>query len=214
MSDELREHVSALMDGELAGDQARFLLRRMETDTELARCWARYQLAGAMLRRERPQMLLSDDLADAVMRRAAAEPRPGSGIGRRVLRWAGGGAVAAAVAVVALVSTRPPVPTEPPGTAAFAVAPAPTSSAVTPVPMPIDLRQPVAPLPMLTGSDFAQPASYDSAWTAVPRYGIEEIEFNRLAPYPLMSRYAELMRATRRQGSQQKSQSQSRPTVP
>ena len=51
MSNEIREQLSALMDGELPRDQVRFLLRRVDTDDQLASTWMRYQLASSVLRR-------------------------------------------------------------------------------------------------------------------------------------------------------------------
>ncbi|HSX65013.1 MAG TPA: RseA family anti-sigma factor, partial [Pseudoxanthomonas sp.] len=42
--------LSALMDGALAPDQARFLLRRLQHDEELTGCWERWQLLGDVLR--------------------------------------------------------------------------------------------------------------------------------------------------------------------
>ncbi|KKD57016.1 hypothetical protein VM57_14525 [Stenotrophomonas maltophilia] len=46
-----REQLSALVDGELGADEARFLLRRMEHDPELAGCQERWQLLGDVIRR-------------------------------------------------------------------------------------------------------------------------------------------------------------------
>ena len=45
-----REQLSALVDGELGADEARFLLRRMEHDPELAGCQERWQLLGDVMR--------------------------------------------------------------------------------------------------------------------------------------------------------------------
>ena len=45
-----REQLSAMMDGALSADEARFLLRRMEHDDELADCWERWQFAGDAMR--------------------------------------------------------------------------------------------------------------------------------------------------------------------
>ena len=45
-----REQLSAMMDGALSADEARFLLRRMEHDDELADCWERWQFTGDALR--------------------------------------------------------------------------------------------------------------------------------------------------------------------
>src|SRR5688572_10352499 len=45
-----RQQLSALMDGALAPDEARFLLRRLQHDGELSECWERWQLAGEAMR--------------------------------------------------------------------------------------------------------------------------------------------------------------------
>ena len=48
--DHNRLQLSAMLDGALAPDQARFLLRRLQHDGELAGCWSRWQLVGDILR--------------------------------------------------------------------------------------------------------------------------------------------------------------------
>ena len=45
-----RQQLSALVDGELAPDQARFLLRRLQHDAELSERFERWQLCGDVLR--------------------------------------------------------------------------------------------------------------------------------------------------------------------
>ena len=45
-----RQQLSALMDGELSPDEARFLLRRLQHDEELGSTWERWQLCGDVLR--------------------------------------------------------------------------------------------------------------------------------------------------------------------
>ena len=45
-----RQQLSALVDGELPTDEARFLLRRLEHDSELSGCQERWQLLGDVLR--------------------------------------------------------------------------------------------------------------------------------------------------------------------
>jgi len=84
MSEQFREQLSALMDGELPRDQVRFLLRRIDGDAQMAQCWARYQLAAGVLRRETAVLPLRADFADTLMRRAGGVPAPSFGI--RALR--------------------------------------------------------------------------------------------------------------------------------
>jgi sigma-E factor negative regulatory protein RseA len=50
MTDQIREQMSALLDGELTPDEFGLLVRRMERDTELRRSFGVYVLAGEMLR--------------------------------------------------------------------------------------------------------------------------------------------------------------------
>lgn len=109
MNDKLEQHhglqLSALMDGELAPDQARFLLRRLQHDGELADQWERWQLAGEVLR-GRAGVLLPDGFAGRVgqaLRADASPVRRAPGL----LRWGGVAALAASVAVVALMVPRP-----------------------------------------------------------------------------------------------------------
>jgi sigma-E factor negative regulatory protein RseA len=183
MSDEIREQLSALMDGELPRDQVRFLLRRIDADAQLAQAWTRYQLAGGVLRRQAALAPLRPDFAEALMQRVAAGS---AGFGSRVLRWAGGGAIAAAVAVFALVSTRPLVHSPDPATtlASLPAATAPAQAA----PMGHIVATPLQP-----AFDFAQPASlerFDSGVIALPRYrheigGTEPAEM--LGPYVLLT---------------------------
>ena len=98
-----REQLSALIDGELPADQARFLIRRLEHDEALAGCHERWQLIGDALRGELGAIAPLDfagRVADAVVHEAAVVPavrRPHSRY------WVGGGALAAALAVMALV---------------------------------------------------------------------------------------------------------------
>ena len=49
----LAEQLSALMDGELPEEQARFLRRRLEHDLELRAAWSRLQLASSCMKGHR-----------------------------------------------------------------------------------------------------------------------------------------------------------------
>jgi len=74
------DHLSALMDGELGAEPARFLLRRMEHEPELARTWSRWHLIRACLNGER-----SAAQADPV-RLASAATHDEDAFSTRVLR--------------------------------------------------------------------------------------------------------------------------------
>lgn len=172
MNDTTHEQLSALMDGELPHDELRFLLRRIDNDSELAQCWSRYQIASAVLRRQYAAPLSGDQFAAAVMARldgdaiAVRRPLPG-----RLLRWAGGGAIAAGVAVFALVATRPA------GTDGSAM-PASSGPTVAALQAPAFQQQP-APITEMRPApstqqvlpagfiDYALPASFESI---VPNY--------------------------------------------
>ena len=195
MSEQLREHLSALMDGELSPDQTRFLLRRIDHDVQLAQYWSRYQIIGSVMRREIVDVSLREDFSQIVLQSIAESPRSGLVGGSRVLRWVGGGAIAAAVAVVALVATRPGQLG--PAHSMESVATVPAATAVT---APIDLRSPVRPLPVLMNSNFAQPASYDTQAVPLPRYGGYDPDMlSRYSPYllqPLPPRAQVISKAT------------------
>ncbi|WP_449283999.1 RseA family anti-sigma factor [Luteimonas yanweni] len=110
-----RRQLSAMLDGELSPDQARFMLRRLQHDAELATCWERWQVCGEVLR-GRGHALLPADFSSRVARAIAAPEATATasaaGHARtrrartpRLLRW-GGGALAASVALVALFMAR------------------------------------------------------------------------------------------------------------
>lgn len=124
-----QQQLSALMDGDLPPDEARFLLRRLQHDTELSGRWERWQLCGDVLRgqvhapapagfAERVAAAVAAPQTGAF---AAAEQAPAAGRSR-LRRW-GGGALAASVAMVALFMVRQQVPDETP-----VVASAPSAS--------------------------------------------------------------------------------------
>lgn len=166
MNDTASEQLSALMDGELPRDELRFLLRTRDSNTEVAQRWSRYQIARAVLQHQYVPVTADDGFAGAVMMRletrSVAPAR-----GARVLRWAGGGAIAAAVAVVALVATRPAGHTGalPNAGPALVTASAPPVQPSTQR-IPVMAAQQAMPASF---SDIAQPASFDSF---VPSYGM------------------------------------------
>lgn len=118
----LREQLSALVDGMLDPVRARFLLRRLQHDAELAGCFERWQLAGDALRGASPVALPAGfglRVARAIADEAAMVPAAASGGWRRP--WALG-ALAASVAAVALFVARPVFEGEVPAAAGTAVA--------------------------------------------------------------------------------------------
>lgn len=110
-----RQQLSALMDGELSPDEARFLLRRLQHDTELSARWERWQLCGDALRGRTPALApagfaasVAAAVADEANQAAVASASQSRG---RLARW-GGGALAASVALVALFMARQQTPQE------------------------------------------------------------------------------------------------------
>ncbi len=116
-----REQLSALMDGALPADETRFLLRRLQHDASLAECWERWRLSAEVMRGLAPAQRLPADFASRVAASLRAEQANGEALhvqesakagaaGTRAtgsstwLRWGGGAAVAASLAVVALMS--------------------------------------------------------------------------------------------------------------
>ncbi|HET6913887.1 MAG TPA: sigma-E factor negative regulatory protein [Rhodanobacteraceae bacterium] len=108
-----REDLSALMDGELGAEPARFLLRRMENEPGLARAWSRWHLIRACLGGARdaaqdPVRLAGandeDAFAARVLQAVQAQPQRAR---HRWARYLGGGAIAASVAAAALILSVP-----------------------------------------------------------------------------------------------------------
>jgi sigma-E factor negative regulatory protein RseA len=186
------------MDGELPRDEMRFLLRGIDRDAGLARRWSRYQIARAILQRQYVLGATGDDrFAAGVMARLQRD-RAAPTRAARVVRWAGGGAIAAAVAVVALIATRPAgeggsLPAASTDTVAV--------SSVTPLLIPQtpagqarQQQQPVfMPMPAMPASfSDAQPANFESSFA--PRYSVtprtQQQAFdaypNGFVPYVLM----------------------------
>lgn len=104
-----RQQVSALVDGELASDEARFLLRRLQHDPELQACQERWQLLGDVMRGQ-VVVPAPADFAARVSASVASEPAPAAASRRDTRvgwrRWGGGAALAASVAAVALFMGR------------------------------------------------------------------------------------------------------------
>ncbi len=120
-----REQLSALLDGELEPDRARFLLRRLSHDHALSDALGRWQLAGDALRGE-SNAPAPAGFAEAIAARIAAEAGgDASSVTPRVSesasgplaaaprparwRWFGGGALAASLAFAAMLVLRQPV---------------------------------------------------------------------------------------------------------
>ena len=113
-----QQQLSAWMDGDLPSDEARFLLRRLQHDDELASRLGRWQLCGDVLRGQ-AQAPAPAGFAERVAAAVNAEPPQlaASATAPRArgnLRMWGGGALAASVAAIALFMVRQQVPEETP----------------------------------------------------------------------------------------------------
>lgn len=132
---DLPEKISALIDGELPADEARFMLRRVEGDADLRATVGRYDLIRACLRRELPAVAPLDFRANVMAKLDAelGESDPVAAPQRPWLRAVGGGLIAAGVAAAALIAVAPQqgAPTQAP--IAATATPAPTISGVTPI---------------------------------------------------------------------------------
>ena len=161
-----RQQLSAMLDGELSPDEAKFMLRRLQHDAELATCWERWQVCGDVLRGRRDALLPSDFAARVARAVAgggsAAEavraPTPNAARKPRLVRWGGGAAMAASVALLAVFAGRQ-LPD--PGAAAEGATPAPivVAGSTTAGPSAERVTTPVDALDAVADAGDRQPAS-------------------------------------------------------
>lgn len=108
--DHTRQQLSALFDGELGLDEARFLQRRLEHDAGLAASWSRWQLAGDVLRGQATAPAPADFAGRVAAAVAAGSMVDGAGRtgvpGRRRGLLLPGAALAASVAALAMFMAR------------------------------------------------------------------------------------------------------------
>lgn len=107
MNDSIREQLSAMADGEMEAEGTRFLLKRLERDSEFRGTWERYHLMRDCLRHQgtmAPADFCTGVSALIDAQDAAVSPRPALRAGS----WRGlaGGAIAAGVAAMALFGLR------------------------------------------------------------------------------------------------------------
>jgi negative regulator of sigma E activity len=115
MSEQIREQVSAFLDGELPSSETELLLKRLTRDAELRESFGRYALIGEALRatgRGADRSPLSRGFAAGVNAAIDGEPIPAtapSAVQTRQSRWwrpVAGVAVTAGVAAVAVVALQ------------------------------------------------------------------------------------------------------------
>src|SRR6187402_3232004 len=104
MNEALHERLSALSDGELQGDEVRFLLRGLAGVPGPQASWARFHLVRTCLR-QGDFVVARTGFADGVLIRIASESTQQRG--RVWLKTAAGGLIAASVAVIALLAIAP-----------------------------------------------------------------------------------------------------------
>jgi len=108
MTDEHRSQVSALVDGEVAGQRAARLFDLVGREPELRAAWERYHLIGQAIRGERIEREVRT-VADAVRRAMEREPALSAqrasrlGRGARLAPFAGA-ALAAGMAILAVLA--------------------------------------------------------------------------------------------------------------
>ncbi len=108
MSEQIREQVSAFLDGELPGSETELLLKRLSRDPVLRDTFGRYALIAEVVRSPNGGPL-SRGIAAGVNRRIEAEPAVATGTARaararRLWRPLAGAVVAAGVAAIAVLA--------------------------------------------------------------------------------------------------------------
>jgi sigma-E factor negative regulatory protein RseA len=148
MSEQIREQVSAFLDGELPDSETELLLKRLTRDGELRESFGRYALIGESIRGT-SRGFLTRGFAGRVNMAIDGEPVVAVGQAResRAPRWwrpFAGAAVAAGVAAVAVVALqqRAVAPTLRAGPAAAPMMAQNVTAAQTPAGVPQTSREP------------------------------------------------------------------------
>lgn len=102
---QIKESLSALMDGQADELEVRRVLKSVSEDDELRDTWRRHQMAAAAMRRELPMQVV--DYSSAIRNAIEHEPKLSSetGVGR-LLKPLGRFAVAASVAAIAVIGVQ------------------------------------------------------------------------------------------------------------
>ncbi|MGY3038553.1 sigma-E factor negative regulatory protein RseA [Rhodanobacter sp. TND4EL1] len=192
MSQDIRESLSAGIDGELSAEQLRFLLRRLDHDASLQGAWSQYHVARDSLRHEFPAMA-SAGFADRVMLAIEQESAAAVVVPSRRhhwLRWSAGGAIAASVAAAALMVGQPR-----PGADLDQVTASVNTRQSTSVATLAPSAKPSAPAavpPWLSGNSAGLLSQQASATLGSP-FGQNQSSYaRRLSNYPSMPRYRTL----------------------
>ncbi len=184
---DIRENLSAGIDGELSKEQLRFLLRRLDHDAALQQTWTRYHLARDGLRHQLTPLAASG-FASRVMQAIGQESVVLVGSRRgHWLRWSAGGAIAASVAAAALMIGQPTGDAE--RSAVFAAPPASSMASTAPALKP---AAPAAVPPWLSGDSAGLLSQQASVTFGAPLGQGQPAYARRLATYPQLHRYRTL----------------------
>lgn len=184
-----REQFSALFDGELPGDAARFALKRLSRDADARAAFGSWQLAGDVLR-GRASAGAPAGFADRIQQALAYEAstarsdREFAHTPRR--RWVGGAALAASVALAALFVARPFDTPPVPATRIAAQTPAPVPADPTPrMPSLETSRGPAETLASVTGATTPVRTRTQASRSPTRRAGTGASTRNTLASAPM-----------------------------
>ncbi|MDW2981522.1 MAG: sigma-E factor negative regulatory protein [Rhodanobacter sp.] len=187
-SQDIRESLSAGIDGELSKEQLRFLLRRLDHDASLQQAWTRYHVARDSLRRQLPP-LAGPDFAERVMQAIGQESQPAAASRRNHwLHWSTGGVIAASVAAAALMIGQPTGDAE----RLTASTTQQASPVVAAVPANNKPAAPAAVPPWLSGNSAGLLSQQASATFGTPFGHGQPAYARRLPGYPSMPRYRTL----------------------
>jgi len=102
---QIKESLSALMDGQADPLEVRRVLKSVSEDDELRDTWRRHQMAAAAMRRELPEQVVDYSVAirNAIEQEQSIHARTGVG---RLLQPLGRFAVAASVAAIAVIGIQ------------------------------------------------------------------------------------------------------------
>jgi sigma-E factor negative regulatory protein RseA len=187
MNQDVRENLSASIDGELSTEELRFLLRRLDHDASLQQAWTHYHIARDCLRRQLPPTATSG-FAERVMLAIEQESLPSTARRSHWLRWSAGGAIAASVAAAALMVGQPSGDVD--RTAALTTRNAGAVANTTSLSKP---AIPAAVPPWLSGNSAGLLSQQASATLGVPIDANTQPAYaRRLSAYPLTHRYRTL----------------------
>jgi sigma-E factor negative regulatory protein RseA len=114
MSDQSKQNISQLMDGELSRDCSRFLLKRMNHDGDFRQSWNHYHVLRSAVQQD-GQAPLMHNLGSRVVQRLQSDSvslADSKKSGRGWLKAMTGSAIAASVALLAVMSFNQNNPTQ------------------------------------------------------------------------------------------------------